>query len=65
MRRLADFVIACLLLAITSPLMLIVALAIKPESRGPFLNTYRTMCITPRPEFRSLLEKIRELRLAA
>ena len=31
MRRLGDLVIACLLLAITSPLMLIVTLAIKLE----------------------------------
>ena len=35
MRRLGDFVIACLLLAITSPLMLIVVLAIKWESPAP------------------------------
>ena len=31
----------------------------------PFLDTYRTMCIAPNPEFRRLLEKIREVRLAA
>jgi lipopolysaccharide/colanic/teichoic acid biosynthesis glycosyltransferase len=38
MRRLGDIVIACLFLAITSPLMLIVALAIKLESTGPVLD---------------------------
>ena len=43
MRRLGDIVIACLLLAITSPLMLIVALAIKLESAGPALD--RRTCI--------------------
>jgi len=31
----------------------------------PFLNTYRTMCIAPEPDFRRVLEEIRELRLAA
>jgi lipopolysaccharide/colanic/teichoic acid biosynthesis glycosyltransferase len=43
MRRLGDIVIACLLLAITSPLMLVVALAIKLEGGGPFLD--RQNCI--------------------
>ena len=43
MRRLGDIVIACLLLAITSPLMLVVALAIKLEGVGPFLD--RQNCI--------------------
>jgi lipopolysaccharide/colanic/teichoic acid biosynthesis glycosyltransferase len=38
MRRLGDIVIACLLFAITGPLMLIVALAIKLEGRGPVLD---------------------------
>jgi lipopolysaccharide/colanic/teichoic acid biosynthesis glycosyltransferase len=38
MRRLADVVIACVLLAITSALMIIVALAIKLESAGPVLE---------------------------
>ena len=42
-RRLADMAIACALLAVTSPLMLIVALAIKLESRGPILH--RQSCI--------------------
>jgi lipopolysaccharide/colanic/teichoic acid biosynthesis glycosyltransferase len=43
MRRLGDIVIACLLLAITGPLMLIVALVIKLESTGPALD--RQTCI--------------------
>jgi lipopolysaccharide/colanic/teichoic acid biosynthesis glycosyltransferase len=43
MRRLGDLVIACLLLAITSPLMLIVTLAIKLEGVGPVLE--RQTCI--------------------
>ena len=43
MRRLADFVIACVLLAITLPLMISVTLAIKLESAGPVLN--RRTCI--------------------
>ena len=43
MRRLGDIVIACLLVAVTSPLMLIVTLAIKLESAGPALD--RRTCI--------------------
>jgi len=43
MRRLGDIVIACLLLAITAPLMLIVTLAIKLEGVGPVLD--RQTCI--------------------
>ena len=43
MRRLGDIVIACLLLAVTSPLMLIVTLALKVESAGPPLD--RGTCI--------------------
>ena len=43
MSRLGDIVIACLLLAITGPLMLIVALVIKLESTGPVLD--RQTCI--------------------
>ena len=43
MKRLGDIVIASLLLAITSPLMLIVAAAIKCESAGPVLE--REPCI--------------------
>ena len=31
----------------------------------PFLKAYRTMCLTPKPEFRRVLEEIRELQLAA
>jgi len=31
----------------------------------PFLNTYRTMCLVPQPEFRRVLEEVREMRLAA
>ena len=43
MRRLGDFVIAGALLAITLPLMIIVALAIKWESPGPVWD--RQSCI--------------------
>ena len=43
MRRLGDFVIACLLLAITAPLMVIAALLIKLDSAGPVLE--RRECI--------------------
>jgi len=38
MSRLGDIVIACLVLAITLPLMLIVTLAIMLESAGPVLD---------------------------
>ena len=34
-------------------------------TRLPFLNTYRTMCIVPKPEFRRVLEEMREMRLSA
>jgi lipopolysaccharide/colanic/teichoic acid biosynthesis glycosyltransferase len=37
MRPLGDFMVTCLLLAITAPLMMIVALAIKLESPTPVL----------------------------
>jgi lipopolysaccharide/colanic/teichoic acid biosynthesis glycosyltransferase len=40
MRRLGDRVIAALLLAITFPLMFLIALAIKSESPGPVLVRY-------------------------
>jgi len=30
-----------------------------------FLDTYRTMCRAPEPDFRQILEDIRELRFAA
>ena len=43
MRRLADFVIACVLLAITGPLIVLVTLAIKLEGVGPVLD--RQSCI--------------------
>ena len=43
MRRLGYGVIACLLLALTAPLMLIAALIIKLESEGPVLE--RRECI--------------------
>jgi lipopolysaccharide/colanic/teichoic acid biosynthesis glycosyltransferase len=43
MKRLAESVIASVLLAITSPLMLIAALLIKLESPGPVLD--RQTCI--------------------
>jgi lipopolysaccharide/colanic/teichoic acid biosynthesis glycosyltransferase len=41
MRRLADVLIAAVLLAITSPLMLAVALAIKWEGPGPIFERQR------------------------
>ena len=31
----------------------------------PFLDTYRTMCLAPQPEFRQLLEQARDLPIAA
>jgi hypothetical protein len=31
----------------------------------PFLDTYRTMCLVPKPEFRRLLEQARDLPIAA
>ena len=31
----------------------------------PFLNTYRTMCIAPQPDFQRVLEQIREIQVAA
>lgn len=31
----------------------------------PFLNAYRTMCLAPEPDFRRVLEEIRDMRLAA
>jgi len=35
------------------------------ESWLPFLNAYRTMCLAPDPDFRRVLEEIRDMRLAA
>jgi lipopolysaccharide/colanic/teichoic acid biosynthesis glycosyltransferase len=43
MRRLIDLVVACALLALTAPLMLLVALAIRLEGAGPILA--RESCI--------------------
>ena len=43
MRRLGDWVIAGILLALTAPLLFLAALAIKCESPGPVLN--RETCI--------------------
>jgi lipopolysaccharide/colanic/teichoic acid biosynthesis glycosyltransferase len=43
MRRLSDWVITCLFLALTLPLMLTIALLIKLESAGPVLE--RRDCI--------------------
>jgi hypothetical protein len=31
----------------------------------PFLDTYRTMCLAPQPEFREILEHVRSMQLAA
>jgi hypothetical protein len=31
---------------------------------APFLDTYRTMCLAPPPEFRRVLEEVREMGLA-
>jgi hypothetical protein len=31
----------------------------------PFLNTYRTMCVAPEPDFRHLLDEIRKIPIAA
>ena len=37
----------------------------KSDGIGVFLNTYRTMCVAPGPQFRRVFEEIREARLAA
>ena len=37
----------------------------KTEIWLPFLDTYRTMCLAPNPEFRRLLEQVRDLPTAA
>ncbi len=37
----------------------------KSEIWLPFLNTYRTMCLTPPPEFRRFLEKVSDMKVAA
>jgi hypothetical protein len=31
----------------------------------PFLDTYRTMCLTPEPQFRRVLDEIRNMKQAA
>jgi hypothetical protein len=31
----------------------------------PFLDTYRTMCLAPQPDFRRVLEDVRAMQLAA
>jgi hypothetical protein len=31
----------------------------------PFLDTYRTMCLAPKPDFRRVLEDVRAMQLAA
>jgi hypothetical protein len=31
----------------------------------PFLDTYRTMCLAPQPDFKRTLEGVRAMRLAA
>jgi hypothetical protein len=37
----------------------------KSEIWLPFLNTYRTLCLAPGPEFREVLNGVREIRAAA
>ncbi len=37
----------------------------KTEIWLPFLNAYRTMCLVPDPDFRLVLEEMRDARLAA
>ena len=46
MTRVGDFLIACILLAVSLPLMIVVALAIKWESRGPILERPTFSCAT-------------------
>jgi hypothetical protein len=36
-----------------------------PQIWLPFLDTYRTMCLAPQPEFRRLLEQAGDLPIAA
>jgi len=52
MRRLGDVVIACVLLALTFPLMVLVAVAVKWESPGPVLE--RQTCIARGRRFQML-----------
>ena len=37
----------------------------KGEIWLPFLDTYRTMCLAPQPDFRRVLENVRAMQLAA
>jgi len=37
----------------------------KNEIWLPFLDTYRTMCLAPKPDFRRVLEDVRAMQLAA
>jgi hypothetical protein len=37
----------------------------KNEIWLPFLDTYRTMCLAPQPDFRRVLEDVRAMQLAA
>jgi hypothetical protein len=37
----------------------------KSEIWLPFLDTYRTMCLAPQPDFRRTLEDVRAMQLAA
>jgi len=60
MRRFADVVIACVLLAISAPLMIGVALSIKSESPGPIFVRHARIGRSGRRfqmlKFRSLIE---------
>jgi hypothetical protein len=40
-------------------------ISIPDNQRLPFLNTYRTICRAPEPDFRQILEDVRVLRFAA
>jgi hypothetical protein len=35
------------------------------DAKLPFLDTYRTMCLAPQPDFRRVLEDVRAMQLAA
>ena len=47
-----------------SPLSLQIIVQKELFSWLPFLDTYRTMCLAPQPEFREALEHIRSMQLA-
>jgi hypothetical protein len=36
-----------------------------PNNWLPFLDTYRTMCLAPQPDFKRVLEDVRAMQLAA